>query len=128
VADRTIPNPYELAGLAECASPDRPDSPGAEWLTRVANDADDLIEQTDPADLDALHDDTHERADQLVPIYTHHRWEVFTDLAAYQEDVTEYGADASDLTATAGVALYMIAERLITALIAGWAEDEGEEE
>jgi hypothetical protein len=50
-----------------------------------------------------------------VPIYTHERWQVFVDLQAYQEDVSEYG-DADDLTNAAGVALYMIAERLVHAL------------
>jgi hypothetical protein len=43
-------------------------------------------------------------------------WSEFTDLAAYQEDPTEYGVDGSDMEQSARVCLYIIAERLATAL------------
>jgi|SRR6516225_10905127 hypothetical protein len=98
---------YELARLAEVASPDSPTSPGAEWLNSVARWAEDVEND----------DDITEAADSVVPVYTHERWRVFVDLAAYNEDPTDLGADASDMTQAAGVALFLIAERLIQALL-----------
>jgi hypothetical protein len=42
---------------------------------------------------------------------------VFVDLGAYNEDPAgELGDDGSDLTQAAGVALYLIASRLVAAL------------
>ena len=136
---------WHLANLAGCGSPDRPDgigvsppadlstvdpSPGAKFLRSVADDtaeriayhfADDDPRQYDPADLaDML---AEEVADGAPSIYTFTRWQEFTDLAAWQEDATELGASADDLTAAAGVALYMIAERLALALVDAWAEE-----
>lgn len=114
-------NPFCLASLADCASPDSADSPGAAFLARVARDVTDYVsdaEDADPRDaLDNVSDWSHGIADSAVPVYTHERWQVFVDLAAYQEDVSELMPDAGDdLTGAAGVALYMIAERLVRAL------------
>jgi hypothetical protein len=110
--DRTA---WQLARLADVTDPDSPTSPGAVWLDRVAGLADDIepSETSDGYRADAI----TEAADSAVPIYTHERWQVFVDLAAYNEDVTELGAESSDLTACAGIALFMIAERLLTALL-----------
>jgi hypothetical protein len=123
-------NVFQLASFADCGSPDSVDSPGAAFLARVARDVADRvdvgdIEQGDPegawneavaAQLrDLTEDGAHEVSDAAVPIYTHERWQVFVDLQAYQEDVSEYG-DADDLTNAAGVALYSIAQRLVIAL------------
>jgi hypothetical protein len=47
---------------------------------------------------------------------------VFVDLAAWQEDIEEFGP-ITDMEQGAGVALYMIAERLLTAIV----EDEIEQ-
>ena len=116
---------YGLADLAGCAIPDRGDdigrdyattdggdpSPGALFLRRVEDDYREAVEAAgDVADVDP--DRFGEIAYSAVPTYTHERWQVFADLAAYEEDASELGADASDLTEAAGVALYMIAERL----------------
>lgn len=109
--------PYELANLAEVASPDSPTSPGAEWLLAIASEAGEIIgEDFEP--LAELGDVIRERADAIVPVYTYERWQVFVDLAAYSEDVGEYGdVDGGDLTrSVAGVALLIIAERLLHAL------------
>lgn len=107
------PSPYELAGMADCASPDSSESPGAVWLETVWSVADGYDE---PRDWDVV----GELADSCVPVYTHNRWQVFVDLAAYNEDPTDLGADGSDMNQAAGVCLYLIAERLIAAI---WAED-----
>ena len=109
--ERTV---WTLAGMAEVSSPDSLTSPGAEWLQRVALTVDDV------RDYDDIDDGIHEQADGLVPVYTHHRWQVFVDLAAYTEDVDELaGAFDHSMEGRAGIALYLIAERLLTALVAG---------
>lgn len=103
---------WQLARLADCLDPDAPDSPGARFLERVAADYREAIaDETYDAD-----DSPHEIADNAVPVYTHDRWQVFVDLGAYQEDVTELGATGDDLTGCAADALYMIADRLVRAL------------
>jgi hypothetical protein len=112
-------SPYHLASLANCGSPDSVDSPGAAFLSSVARDVADRVND-DPAvareDIaDLIEDGAHEIADSAVPVYTHQRWQTFVDLQAYQEDTSEYGA-IDDLTNAAGVALYMVANRLVLAL------------
>ena len=104
-------NAYTLAGLAGCGEPDSLESAGAEFLNGIAQHFAES-EETDEIDCDRW----HEIADSAVPIYTYARWQTFTDLSAYFEDVTELGHDGSDLTEAAGIALYMIAERLCSAL------------
>lgn len=135
---------WHLANLAGCGSPDRPDgigvsppadlstvqpTPGAEFLRRVADDLAGRIayifEDLDPACCDLereLENEVHEVADGAVPIYTGERWAVFTDLAAWQEDIADYGTP-DDLTASAGAALYVIADRLACALVDAWADE-----
>ena len=108
--DRTV---WTLAGMADVGSPDSVTSPGALWLQRVAGAASEL-----EADRDG--DDVAELADSLVPIYTHERWQVFVDLAAYNEELDDLGGPSGDMTNDAGAALYMIAERLLMAV----AEDD----
>lgn len=100
---------WQLAGRADCAQPDSVTSPGADWLDTVRRNA---VDSFDPADPDQ---DAHEQADAVVPIYTHHKWTVFTDLAAWQEDVTEFGP-IEDLDQASSVALFIIADRLIRTL------------
>lgn len=100
-------NAYQLANLAGVACPDSVESPGAQFLRGVESAAEDVA---DP-------DDVGEVADGCVPVYTHERWQVFVDLAAFNEDPSELGGDSADLTQAAGVALYMIAERLLAVLL-----------
>lgn len=114
-------NPFSLATLADCYSPDSADSPGARFLAGIARDVAEHIGDQSLGwsdQLGGLTDAAHEIADSAVPIYTHERWATFVDLGAYDEDTSEYaaGEDASDLTMLAGVALYAIAERLVRAL------------
>ena len=112
-----VPNAYVLAGMADCASPDREDSPGARFLGLVADSVVEAVENDDDRD-----DIPWSAADQCVPIYTRDVWRTFVDLSAWQEDPTEYGADASDMEQAAKVCLLMIGERLAAAIL----EDMGE--
>lgn len=129
---------WQLAHLAGCADPDTHDgigfdsfeapegfepSAGARFLRRVEDDVYELM-QDDSYDED---DSPHEIADGAVPIYTHELWKTFVDLAAYQEDPSELGAEPDDMTKCAGVCLYMIADRLARA-IAEEQSDEDEDE
>ena len=112
----TSRNAYQLAGLADCSSPDGTDSPGARFLLAVADSVTESLEYDTDGDGDAS-DMAHAVADSAVPVHTHERWQAFVDLCAYSEDTTELGDDGGDLTTSAGLALYMIAERLAAALI-----------
>lgn len=108
-----------LARDADCASPDKQDSPGAEFLLRIQ----DSVNYVDEESLANDHDDdlaselAHEMADSAVPVGTHEMWQVFVDLAAYQEDPTELGATSEDMNRCAGVCLYLIGHRLAVSLI-----------
>ncbi len=136
---------WHLANLADCGSPDRPDgigcappadlstvqpSPGAQFLRRVADNLAGRIayifEDLDPAGCDLereLEGEVHKVADGAMPIYTGERWAVFADLSAYNEDPGDIGGWPADLTDAAGIALYMIAERLAAALVEKWGEE-----
>jgi hypothetical protein len=107
-----------LANLAGCAYPDT--EQGRAFLTGLESAAHEILEYADddtPAD--RLDDEgyVHEAADSAVPVYTGARWQVFADLAAWNEDTEELGASGSDLTGAAGVALYMIARRGLDAIL-----------
>lgn len=135
-------NPQQLADDAGCGNPDSPDSPGAKFLAGIARDVADYFDSAPDDRPDTFRsinaeltdgDGAHEIADGAVPAYTHERWQVFVDLGAYNEDPTEIGATADDLTEAAGVALYLIASRLVAALAQELAEaldedDEGEDD
>jgi hypothetical protein len=104
---------YELAKLADCCFPDTLDSPGALFLGSVR---DQVIDAWDAGQLsrDAT-DAIHEIADSAPDVYTYTRWLEFTDLGGWEEEVGWLG-DAT-LTDLAGLALYQIAARLVTALV-----------
>lgn len=106
-------NAYYLANYSDISQPDNHESPGAVWLLRLRDAAAEIIENRDEyTDLD---DAIHEAADQAVPIYTHNRWEVFTDLAAY--NVADEGmCEGMDMTDKAGVLLCLVAEQTIRGL------------
>lgn len=107
---------YQLARLAEVADPDSTDSPGARWLRLIETTAADLVAEDTFGDGD-LDDQITATADDLVPVYTHDRWLVFVDLAAYAEYISDNWGPVSDLTEAAGIALFQIAERLLRALL-----------
>jgi hypothetical protein len=79
-------SPYELARLAECASPDAPDSPGARFLLDIADAVAELepAQVADLSDLDMLAHDVADGAVEGCP-YSHDLWMTFVDLAAYRE-------------------------------------------
>jgi hypothetical protein len=104
----TTLNAYQLAAMAEVSSPDGLDTPGARFLLSIQ---DDVIGWDEPDE-----DTPSAIADGAVPIYTHEMWQTFTDLAAWQEDVDEFGP-ITDMEMGAQIALYLIAERLVRALL-----------
>lgn len=115
---------YALANLAGCASPDAPTSPGARFLLDVQDAVNEANEFAPYADRrEDFTDAAHALADSAVPVYTHARWQAFLDLAAYNEDMSEYLASSDDLTKAAGVALYIIAERLSQLLMSELADE-----
>jgi hypothetical protein len=133
----------ELAGLADCASPDGPDSDGAAFLYRVADAVADAIAERDSSDdpSDDWSDMAHEIADGAVPIQTWTLWRTFVDLCAWQafDDYRdEMGGDSNvsndhgdGMTAQAAVALYWIADRLAVVLLeadGGEADDDDDDE
>ena len=111
-------NAYQLAGMAGCASPDKLDSPGAQFLQLIASTTVDAWEDTPEEDrgAEALQDDVSEYVDGCVPVYTFDVWQTFTDLAAWQEDVTEYGP-IEDMERAAMIALCTIGQRLAMELL-----------
>ncbi len=86
------------------------ESPGDAWLQAVTQAGQDLVKSR-PSDAEAVSDDVHERAQALVPRNPHERWELFVDLGAYRGD--------DDMTAAAGEAVRVVAERLLTLLVDG---------
>lgn len=111
-------NAYELAHMAGVRSPDSLSSPGAEWLLEVASAAEEI---TDPDSIDSA-------ANALVPVYTHPKWLVFTDLCAWQEDLEDWpNGGCSDLDTASNWALYQIAARLLQSLISEPTESESDE-
>lgn len=119
-------NAYQLARMAECSSPDSLDSAGAKFLVSVLDMVNEAL--SDGETLESAEDSgrLHEIADGAPDVYTYTRWQEFVDLEAYNEDPVDLGVDPSDLTAAAGVCLYMIAERLARALFEAATDDEAE--
>jgi hypothetical protein len=114
---------YELATYADCQSPDTLDSPGAQYLVavrdamvRAISDGEIMWEgasamvaaPTDRGDvISQIADDAH-------LIYTHNKWQAFTDLCAYQraDDVAEDMGEPGGMDQWADLCLYSIAEDL----------------
>lgn len=127
IADLNRLNAFELARMADTHSPDSSESVGAGFLTRVRDSAVESITDTHETypdfDGETLGDwllnngSISEIADNAPSIYTHERFQQLVDLCAYQEDVSELAGDETDMEKLAGVALYMVAERLVNALL-----------
>jgi hypothetical protein len=118
---------FELARMADVASPESKISLGSRWLLGVAEAAVEALGRLSDED---TNDVASEVADSIVPVYTHELWTVFVDLAAYQEDVSELGYEWSsdDHDKLPRTALYMIAERLTLAIFEEKSEEDSEEE
>ena len=114
---------YSLAGMADCGAPDNSTSVGAAFLTSVRDEVIEAVQFANEDDtlenaIETVRDDrVHEIADGSPSVYTSTRWAQFVDLAAYQEDISELTSDETSLTDAAGVALYVIAERLALAIL-----------
>jgi hypothetical protein len=117
--------PYRLASLTDAATPDSFESPGAVWLTQVRDSVVELWGElaTEPTDRnpDTVNDGgaLDEVCDGAVPIYTHDKWRVFVDLAAYNVDLDDIGGTTGDMDDDATAALYLIASELVRTL---WQE------
>ena len=110
-------NPYILARLADCATPDNPNSPGAAFLLEVAADyarAVDDRPDTDPDDLPFTIAD--EACYRLESRGTHGLILAAVDLCAYREDVSDYTEPTTDAHHLLQTGLYVIAARLVHAL------------
>ncbi|HEY5989238.1 MAG TPA: hypothetical protein VIV12_23090 [Streptosporangiaceae bacterium] len=113
IADRSV---YVLASDAEVSGPDGLTSPGAEFLDSVRRVVLEWWDETSgQATEDAASDAVSERGDSIVPIYNHERMQTLVDLAAYHEEIDDYGTPA-DMIEAAGWSLFMVAERLFIAL------------
>ena len=106
-------NAYALARLAECLDPQNLTSPGGLFLTNVRDMVLEMI-----ADDDITERRVWEIADNAPDVYNHARMQEFTDLGAWQEDITDYTEPTGDIIKDAGMALLIIAERLVRALCA----------
>lgn len=107
---------FRLANAADVPCPDSDTSAGADFL-RAVRDA--FVERyTYKAEhgetFDA--DDVTSLADDAPDVYTGEMWAEFVDLAAYREDISEFGDSSADMDYKARYALYVIAERLIQEL------------
>ena len=110
---------WQLSRMADAADPDALDSAGGKFLVHVRDAYVEHVEYKgedfDPSE--DIGDTAHEIADDAPDVYTSTRWAEFVDLAAYHEDISELMPEAgNDLTTAAGVALYIIAQRLVYAL------------
>ena len=118
-------NAFRMSNAAGCGRPDSLESAGAGYLLGVR---DAIFEHIDGIGtewyddtLDAFIDNSLvEVVDNIVPIYTSEIWATFVDLAGYLEDMNEIASTDSDMEARAHIALYLIGERLASALIIDW--------
>jgi hypothetical protein len=111
---------YVLAALADSETPDW-DSPGSRFLESVRGEILERVEHAtfdpDRFDFERVSSDwPWEIADQAPSDYTTERWLQFVDLGAYREEPEE--GWPGDLTDAAALALYLIAGRLASALLA----------
>ena len=109
---------YALARLADCNDPDTLESDGAEFLKSIRDDVVETFEN------DNWSADTYATAwgiaDGCLPVMTHEIAKTFTDLCAYNEDVSDMVPGVTGDNAIIKlmqVALCRIGERLAGALL-----------
>ena len=113
---------WTLQRLAECMTPDSKESAGSVFLARVRDDVVERVDDYPAEDFERETEDlAHEIADAAVPVYTGEKWATFTDLGAWEEDVSDFGV-VGGLDNLGSAALYVIAERLVCALLSELAE------
>ena len=117
---------YHLSDVAGVQGPDNRQSPGALFLLTVRDSTVDFYtEATDEhrgtveaGDDEWWHEHTHHLADEAVPLPTHQRWQVFTDLCLWQDDDLAIVGDRDHLGAKISLTdqatgiLYEVAHRL----------------
>jgi len=122
---------YRLSDEAGVQGPDNRESPGALFLRSVRDSAVSYYTEADEVrrgtveagDDDWWHDATHQLADDAVPLPTHRRWQVFTDLCLWADeavldipaltrDVSAGRGEEVDMTAQATAVIYEVAHRL----------------
>jgi hypothetical protein len=106
---------YWLSSEVGCGSPDSPTSIGAVWLNGVRDNTVEHIEDAiNEDDLPNLTEYVYE-TDLGVPLASFELWRVFTDLAGWSEDLTDFGQDSiklDDLDEVARIALELIGGRV----------------
>jgi hypothetical protein len=107
---------YQLADMADVTRSGG--GAGDRFLLHVRDAwADELINDEGlPLAPDEAEDIWHQIADDAPSVYTGRKWEQFTDLNAWSEDVSDLAGDITDMDKLASIALYMIADRLLHAL------------
>ena len=122
-ADPATWTAYRLSDEAGVQSPDTRESPGALFLLAVRDAAvsyydEDPDERREAGDDEWWHDPTHHLADEAIPLPTHRRWQVFTDLCLWQDDDLAIVGDRDHLGAKISLTdqatgiLYEVAHRL----------------
>lgn len=107
---------YELADMADVSRTGG--GAGDRFLLDVRDAwANELINDEGlPLAPDEAEDVWNQIADDAPSVYTGRKWEQFTDLSAWSEDVSDLAGDITDMDKLASIALYMIADRLLHAL------------
>lgn len=124
-------NAYELANMADVASPDSSESQGALFLLDILSDVNEFTaDALQGADLgDEAHTIADEAVYRLESRGTYRKWAAFCDLAAWQEDPSDLGYESfSDLNEGADVCLFMIADRLAMTLLEELAAEESDDD
>ena len=123
---------YHLSDVAGVQGPDNRESPGALFLRTVRDSTVDFYTEVDEVRRGILetgddvwwHEHTHHLADEAVPLPTHRRWQVFTDLCLWSDesvldipaltrDVSAGRGEEVDMTAQATAVIYEVAHRLV---------------
>ena len=116
LTDEETRNPYLLSSLADCATPDNPQSPGAAFLLEVADEA---------ANGPRTEADPYDEASRIAneAVYrqesrgSHGLILAAVDLCAYREETEDLIEPTNDVHHLLTVGLYMIAERLAAAIL-----------
>jgi hypothetical protein len=117
---------WQLANLADCSADNEE---AAEFLENIAADVVEAAGDVDPDDfareyVDNYSGRAHEISNRAPCVYTATMWLQFVGTAAHREDITEYvDLTEFDFDKCARVALYIIAERLVNALVNAIADD-----
>lgn len=120
-------NAFVLARAADVPSPDSRTSPGAAFLVDVASSLTDYLAD----DRGDLADDVTTVVGEVVEAWesrgTYRVWLAFADLAAWSEDLSDYGP-VEDMTSGAHRALAIIGERLAYSLLEATGDEDEDED